>query len=131
MYIIGATGCACVNHSGGNDAFLSFLHIDSFWDTNHNANRNGNFAIKNGEAGVEAESMDGYIDIHTHILPGVDDGAEDIEQALNLVRMAYENGTRTLFLTPHYRGMRKKMTALTCVRCLLIFASWYSASSLR
>lgn len=53
---------------------------------------------------MAAEGMNGYIDIHTHILPGVDDGAANMEQALSLVRMAYENGTRTLFLTPHYRG---------------------------
>lgn len=52
--------------------------------------------------------MNGYVDIHTHILPGVDDGAEDMSQALAMVRMAYKNGTRTLFLTPHYRGRYKK-----------------------
>lgn len=57
------------------------------------------------------ERMNGYIDIHTHILPGVDDGAKDMEQALNLVRMAYENGTRTIFLTPHYRGKYKEKDA--------------------
>lgn len=52
--------------------------------------------------------MNGYVDIHTHILPGVDDGAADMSQALSLVRMAYKNGTRTMFLTPHYRGKYKK-----------------------
>lgn len=52
--------------------------------------------------------MNGYVDIHTHILPGVDDGARDMSQALALVRMAYKNGTRTIFLTPHYRGRYKK-----------------------
>lgn len=48
--------------------------------------------------------MNGFIDIHTHILPGVDDGAADMQQALRLVRMAWENGTTGLFLTPHYRS---------------------------
>lgn len=48
--------------------------------------------------------MKGFADIHTHILPGADDGAADMAQALQLVRMACQNGTRTLFLTPHYRG---------------------------
>lgn len=46
----------------------------------------------------------GYADIHTHILPGADDGAQNMDEALELVRMAYEDGTRILFLTPHYRG---------------------------
>ena len=38
----------------------------------------------------------GYIDIHTHILPGVDDGALNTEQGLAMVKMAYENGTRPI-----------------------------------
>jgi len=48
--------------------------------------------------------MNGFVDIHTHILPGVDDGAESMQQACELVRMAREDGTKVLFLTPHYRG---------------------------
>ena len=44
------------------------------------------------------------IDLHTHILPGVDDGAADMEEACLLVRMAWQDGTKALFLTPHYRG---------------------------
>lgn len=50
----------------------------------------------------------GFVDIHTHILPGVDDGAADTEQAKAMVRMAYQDGTRCLFLTPHYRGRYRK-----------------------
>ena len=45
--------------------------------------------------------MNGFTDIHTHILPEVDDGAENMTQALKLLRQAWENGTRTIFLTPH------------------------------
>lgn len=52
-----------------------------------------------------------FTDLHTHILPGADDGAKDLESALELVRMARENGTSTLILTPHYRGPYKKNTA--------------------
>ena len=52
--------------------------------------------------------MNGFADIHTHILPGVDDGAADIREACELVRMAWQNGTRTIFLTPHYRGKYKE-----------------------
>lgn len=54
------------------------------------------------------DQMNGYTDIHTHILPGVDDGARDMSQALELVRMAYRNGTRNIILTPHYRGKYKE-----------------------
>lgn len=51
--------------------------------------------------------MRGFIDIHTHILPGVDDGAGNQAQALAMVRQAYEDGTRAIVLTPHYRGRFK------------------------
>jgi len=48
--------------------------------------------------------MRGFIDIHTHILPGVDDGAANMQEACLLVRMARQDGTAALFLTPHYRS---------------------------
>lgn len=54
--------------------------------------------------------MRGFTDIHTHLLPGVDDGAESMSHALRLLRMAWQNGTRTLILTPHYRGKYKQNT---------------------
>lgn len=51
--------------------------------------------------------MNGYTDIHTHVLPGVDDGAQDTSEALRMIQMAYQDGTRTMILTPHYRGKFK------------------------
>ena len=54
--------------------------------------------------------MKGFTDIHTHLLPGADDGSESMSQTLRLLRMAWENGTRTVVLTPHYRGRYKKNT---------------------
>lgn len=51
--------------------------------------------------------MNGYTDIHTHILPNVDDGAQNISEGLKMVQAAYKNGTRTIILTPHYRGKYK------------------------
>lgn len=54
--------------------------------------------------------MRGFTDIHTHILPGVDDGAQDLSQALRMLRTAWKNGTRTVILTPHYRGTYKQNT---------------------
>lgn len=41
------------------------------------------------------------IDIHTHILPGIDDGAEDIYDTIEMAAMAYENGTTAIVATPH------------------------------
>lgn len=44
----------------------------------------------------------GYIDIHCHIIPHVDDGARNSNQALNMINIAYKNGIRTMIATPHY-----------------------------
>jgi len=41
------------------------------------------------------------IDIHSHILPGVDDGAKNLDEALALLRMAVADGVSTQVLTPH------------------------------
>ena len=43
------------------------------------------------------------IDLHTHILPGVDDGVPTLEAAIEFARVAAESGTRTIVATPHYR----------------------------
>lgn len=40
-------------------------------------------------------------DIHTHILPMLDDGAQSVEEALQMLIMAYEDGTDDILLTPH------------------------------
>ena len=45
--------------------------------------------------------MENYIDIHTHILPGVDDGAESPETSLEMLRMAAGDGIGQIILTPH------------------------------
>ena len=53
--------------------------------------------------------MPKLFDMHCHLLYGVDDGPKDIEQSMFLLRQAYDDGVRTIYLTPHYR---KKM--FTC-----------------
>ena len=41
------------------------------------------------------------IDIHTHILPGIDDGARDISDTLEMAHIAVENGVTDMVATPH------------------------------
>jgi protein-tyrosine phosphatase len=41
------------------------------------------------------------IDIHAHILPGVDDGARNWEQSLEMAQMAVNDGIRVMVATPH------------------------------
>ena len=41
-------------------------------------------------------------DIHSHFLPGIDDGAKDADTALKMMRMSCEQGVDNLIATPHY-----------------------------
>ena len=41
-------------------------------------------------------------DIHTHILPGMDDGAADAEAALGMLRAERGQGVEEVAFTPHY-----------------------------
>lgn len=41
------------------------------------------------------------IDLHCHILPGVDDGPATLDEALDMARLAVEDGISTVIATPH------------------------------
>ena len=41
------------------------------------------------------------IDFHSHILPGIDDGAQSVEMSLNMLSESYNQGVRTIVATPH------------------------------
>jgi protein-tyrosine phosphatase len=45
-----------------------------------------------------------YVDIHAHVLPGIDDGPRDLEGAIELARAAVAAGTATIAATPHLRS---------------------------
>lgn len=42
------------------------------------------------------------IDIHSHILYGIDDGAKTIEDSIDIIRQAASNGVTDIVLTPHF-----------------------------
>lgn len=42
------------------------------------------------------------IDIHCHVLPGIDDGSEDLDMSLQMLGIAEENNTTKIIATPHY-----------------------------
>jgi protein-tyrosine phosphatase len=44
------------------------------------------------------------VDIHTHILPAIDDGAKDMATAKEMCRMAFGDGIRHIVCTPHANG---------------------------
>lgn len=41
------------------------------------------------------------IDLHCHLLPGIDDGPEELAEAMEMARLAVENGIQRAILTPH------------------------------
>lgn len=42
------------------------------------------------------------LDIHSHILPGIDDGAKNINETVSLLEMMKEQGTTAVIATPHF-----------------------------
>jgi protein-tyrosine phosphatase len=44
------------------------------------------------------------VDIHCHLLPGIDDGAKDLAESLAMAQLAIEDGTTTIIATPHQLG---------------------------
>lgn len=44
------------------------------------------------------------VDLHNHILYGIDDGAKSIEESLELIKMQKKQGVNTIVLTPHFKG---------------------------
>jgi protein-tyrosine phosphatase len=56
------------------------------------------------------------IDIHSHILPGVDDGAQHLEDAISMAEAAVKEGITHLFATPHHRNGRYENEKHTILR---------------
>jgi protein-tyrosine phosphatase len=46
------------------------------------------------------------IDLHTHILAGIDDGAQSIQESLAMARIAASDGIKTVVATPHSADIR-------------------------
>jgi protein-tyrosine phosphatase len=45
-----------------------------------------------------------FVDIHCHLLPGIDDGAKDWDESLAMARLAVDDGTMAVVATPHQLG---------------------------
>ncbi len=52
-----------------------------------------------------------FMDMHCHILPGVDDGSRDEAMSMEMIGIAYSQGVRKIVLTPHYYVGKTKKTA--------------------
>ena len=54
------------------------------------------------------------IDMHCHLLPGVDDGSKDEKETEKMLRMAWKEGIRGILVTPHYHVDRSGDFAERC-----------------
>lgn len=60
--------------------------------------------------------MEGFIDIHSHIIPDLDDGSANMDQTVNMLRIAYRDGIRSIIVTPHNLRGKYRITN-TQIKC--------------
>lgn len=53
------------------------------------------------------------VDMHCHILPAVDDGAKDMEQTMEMLHIAEQEGIEAMIVTPHYKARHRNADADT------------------
>lgn len=62
------------------------------------------FFFKKKEIPLTEIFPEGFVDIHSHLLPGIDDGAKDLDNSLELITTMYEYGIKNFITTPHVLG---------------------------
>lgn len=50
----------------------------------------------------DAKTVNSYMDIHSHILPEIDDGSSSWEETMDMLEVAYKEGIHIIIATPHY-----------------------------
>ena len=50
--------------------------------------------------------MERFVDMHCHVLPEVDDGAQSLDETRKMLQTAYDEGIRYIIATPHYHPLR-------------------------
>ncbi len=58
------------------------------------------------------------IDLHSHLLPGIDDGAPDLATALALAKIAVDDGITHMVCTPHIHPGRYDNTPESIAKAL-------------
>lgn len=50
-----------------------------------------------------SNELNDFVDVHCHIVPYVDDGAEDMDEAKDILKQEYSQGARHIVMTVHFR----------------------------
>lgn len=66
------------------------------------------------------------VDLHCHILPGIDDGAKNLDVSMSLIQKEMEDGVVGIVFTPHFHYERITLDAFVQQRKWLIAALWRS-----
>lgn len=70
-----------------------------------------------------ADSLHGFVDIHNHILPGIDDGAKTVEDSIAIIREFCSFGVTKFIATPHIMNDYYPNTPETIERALTVLKS--------
>lgn len=84
------------------------------------------FKFNKKHALVASGILRGMTDIHSHILPGVDDGSPTVQSSLGLLRFFEELGVVQAWLTPHIMADRTQNTPEKLMECFEHFKRQYA-----
>ena len=62
------------------------------------------FFFKSKEIPLNEFFPEDFIDIHSHLLPGIDDGAKDLNDSIDLIQKMASFGIKNFIITPHVLG---------------------------
>lgn len=62
------------------------------------------FFFKKKEIPLNEFFPNGFVDIHSHLLPGIDDGAKDLNNSIELIQKMSSYGIKNFITTPHVLG---------------------------
>ena len=66
--------------------------------------------------------MEKIFDIHNHMLWGVDDGSKDLDMSIRMLKMAQDDGTTDVILTPHNKPNRRNIYVTEMVEQIAILS---------
>jgi protein-tyrosine phosphatase len=72
----------------------------------------------------------GVVDLHNHLMPGVDDGATNIEESRAALAAMRESGVETLVATPHLKGSLTHQPEALAARLAELDVGWESLQAL-